>query len=106
MFLLPNDLLFIVYEALIVDNTKEIIVKPITHDKYHRIKNNPFQKANINKCLRLQTSEDVNGIRNAVSELITVYKDFDYKIRYIRKPNPIVLYNEPGLTINGYDTVT
>jgi hypothetical protein len=47
------------------------------------------------------------GTEKEILEVIAAQELFIYKIRYIRKPKPIVLYNSPGLTINDlYDTPT
>lgn len=107
---IPDDVLCIVYEGLRPYNSKDIIpVKPITHDTYNRIKNNPFKKERKNEALRVSSSINIfykGSPAYNVVEIISTYNPYEYIIRYVKKPKPIVLYNEPGLTINGVDYVT
>ena len=101
----PSDAMFIIYEALQTTNecgdSIIIPVRPIRHDEYHRIKNNPFRKARKTEALRL--------VRGKYLEIVSTYSTYDYQIRYIRKPNPIILTNlatlAQDLTINGMQSV-
>ena len=98
-FTLPEHLWFITYEAVKVtdndcENTSTMEVIPVTHDEYHRIKSNPFRGANKRRALRLDLSE-------GVTEIVCKYPIEYYYIRYIRRPNPIILVDLPdGLTID------
>lgn len=97
---------FIVYEAL---NTAEtaceaystIEVVPVTHDEYHRIKNNPFRGANRHRALRLD-------LLDGQVEIVSTYTVTSYYIRYLKKPSPIVLVNltGEGLSIDGETNYT
>lgn len=103
-FKTKNTPMFITYEALKLKdkdacgNEVVITVKPTKQDEYHRIRKNPFRKAREREALRLNVEDKL--------EIISTYPDYLYQIRYIRKPAPIILYNEPGLTIDGVDVVT
>lgn len=97
---LPKDVLFITYESVTLDdkcpciNDKQIEVIPVTQDEYHRIKDNPFRQANSRRALRLDIDE-------STVELISKYTIKEYLVRYIAKPDPIILVDLPdGLTIN------
>lgn len=97
---LPDDLWFITYEAVKLQsgnsclNDKEIQVVPITQDEYHRIKDNPFKRANSRKALRL----DIDDQR---VELISEEEIQSYIVRYLSRPEPIILLDLPeGLSIN------
>lgn len=105
---IPDDVWFITYESAVLNkaddkclNNKEVQVVPVTQDEYHRIKDNPFRRANSRRVLRLDNNS------NTV-ELISKYKLKNYLIRYIAIPTPIVLVGLPdGLyisTINNKDT--
>lgn len=95
---LSPNVWFITYESAVLNgdnciNNKEIQVIPVTQDEYHRIKNNPFRKANSRKVLRL----DLN---NSKVELISEYPIKQYLVRYIQRPTPIILTDLPeDLTI-------
>lgn len=105
-YMLPKDVLFITYEAVdFVDddkclNKKNILVYPTTRDDYHRIKSNPFRKANHRRVLRL----DYEG---NIVELVSEYNIKEYTIKYLAIPSPIILEDLPeGISINGESTET
>lgn len=101
IYKLPQDLWFIIYEDVTIDDTKigcankeNISVIPITHDEYHRIKENPFRRANKRKVLRLDLADNL-------TELISEYNISAYNIRYLAHPSPIILEDLPeNLKIN------
>ena len=107
-FSLPTntDVWFIVYEAVnLEDNNlkctgkQEVPVVPTKHDNLQKVLRNPFRRPNERRVLRL----DLTG--NMV-ELISKYHISDYILRYISKPEPIVLVNLPDdVKINGVGTV-
>lgn len=104
---LPTDLWFITYESVILrdeslgcKNGQEVIVKPITQDKYYSISKNPFRRANDRRVLRLLYEDK--------AELISKYKIESYLVRYLSKPEPIILedLSSYGVTINGKTEIT
>lgn len=103
-FKLSNTAMFITYEALKLKhrdacgNEVIVLVKPTKQDEYHRISKNPFRRARGREALRLNVED--------MLEVVSTYPDYLYQVRYVRRPKPIVLYNEPGLTVEGYDTIT
>lgn len=108
-FKIPDDTMFIVFEKLIIKssdcfNNKSINVKPVTHDNYIVDIKNPFKNPNENLAWRL----DLNDIdNNKVVEIITTFSTFEYNMRYIKYPNPIILkdlnliYPNDDLSIDG-----
>ena len=101
VFKIPQDVLFIVYESIDI-HSREIPVRPIRHDEYNRIRNNPFKKPRKTEALRITSNQNNQNI----VEILSTYKEFIYKFRYIRKPKPIILYSEQGLTIDNVDSIT
>lgn len=101
-FNIPKDTLFITYESAISQDdrlgcTKGNIMEvvPITQDEFYKINGNPFRGANKRRVLRL----DIEGF---IVELISEYQIFKYQIRYLSKPEPIILSDLPdGLSIDG-----
>lgn len=92
---LPDDLLFITYEMCKFSNQddgcingRKAMVVPTTQDEFHKIENNPFRQANDNRVLRLDYDD------NTV-ELVSKHEIQQYTIRYISKPEPIVLVSLP-----------
>lgn len=110
-FILPDDVLFITYEAATLSdestgckNGTVISVTPVTQDEFTRVMNNPFRQASKRRALRLDNGLDV-------AEIVTKYDIKDYTIRYLSKPTPIVLANLAevsidGVSIDGVDTIT
>ena len=100
---LPDDLAFVVYEQVTYNdsslgcyNGEVVAVYPVTHDEYNRIRKNPFRGVNKRRVLRLDAGE-------SVVELVSDYTFKDYMIRYIAKPEPIILedLSDENLSIEG-----
>ena len=100
-FELPEDLWFITYESASLEdsrlgcmNGKEISVIPISQDDYFRISSNPFRGSNKRRALRLDNS-------NGIVEIVSEYNIDRYLVRYIARPDPIILTDLPdNLSIN------
>lgn len=104
---LPDDLWFITYESVVLKddilgckNGQEVIVKPITQDKYYSISKNPFRRANDRRVLRL--------LLDNKAELISKFTIESYLIRYLSRPKPIILedLSNYGVTISGKTEIT
>ena len=126
VFKLPPLLMFRTYESCTLsdpDNrfgcpggpeTKEALVLPVTQDEFWRINRNPFKGANDNRVLRLaydKATDVVDSFTNnsskidKYSEIVSKYAIASYKVRYIKRPNPIILTDLPGdLNIHGEST--
>lgn len=99
-FTLPEDCWYITYESVSTsdhkcDSYNPMDVFPVTQDDYNRVKRNPFRGANNRRALRLDLAD-------GVIEIVCKYTVSSYYVRYLRKPNPIVLVNLPNdLTVGG-----
>ena len=101
-FKLPDDIAFITLEQVTFDD--ELLgcydgsvasVYPVTQDEYERVKNNPFRGPTKYKVIRLDPGDNL-------VELVSKYKIGTYLLRYLSRPNPIILEDLPNeLTING-----
>lgn len=101
-FRLPEDIAFITLEQVIFDD--ELLgcydgsvasVYPITQDEYERVKNNPFRGPTKYKVIRLDPGDNL-------VELVSKYKIGTYLLKYLSRPNPIILEDLPNeLTVNG-----
>lgn len=106
-FELPKDLWFITYESAGLEdsrlgcmNGEEILVIPISQDDYFRISGNPFRGSNKRRALRLD-----NG--NGIVEIVSEYNIDRYLVRYIARPDPIILTDLPdNLSINNISKKT
>lgn len=112
LFLNPTDLLFRTWESCVIEDAcssdgKEVPVIPITQDEYWRTVNNPFRGPSKRKVLRLNYSK--GGItagkqtEQGFTELISKNTVLQYNVRYLCRPDPIILggCSEGGLTIHG-----
>ena len=101
---LPEDLWFRTGETATIiddsykchlDNLREVTVLPVTQDTFVRTKRSPFRGPNEKRILRLDST-------NKQVELISNYEIHSYTIRYLSRPEPIILVQLPqGLTIGG-----
>ena len=98
-----NDILFMIYEQCTLNdennciNNKIVSVVPTIHDDLDKVLKNPFKSPNSRKVIRLDFDNKI--------ELISKYNISNYKVRYLKKPNPIILIAlEDNLSINNGDT--
>ena len=100
---ISNDILFMIYEQCTLNdennciNNKIVSVVPTIHDDLDKVLKNPFKSPNSRKVIRLDFDNKI--------ELISKYNISNYKVRYLKKPNPIILVAlENNLSINNGDT--
>lgn len=100
---ISNDILFMIYEQCTLNdennciNNKIVSIVPTIHDDLDKVLKNPFKSPNSRKVIRLDFDNKI--------ELISKYNISNYKVRYLKKPNPIILVAlEDNLSINNGDT--
>ena len=100
---ISNDILFMIYEQCTLSdennciNNKIVSVVPTIHDDLDKVLKNPFKSPNSRKVIRLDFDNKI--------KLISKYNISNYKVRYLKKPNPIILVAlEDNLSINNGDT--
>lgn len=100
---ISNSILFMIYEQCTLSdennciNNKIVSVVPTIHDDLDKVLKNPFKSPNSRKVIRLDFDNKI--------ELISKYNITNYKVRYLKKPNPIILVAlEDNLSINNGDT--
>ena len=100
---ISNDILFMIYEQCTLSdensciNNKIVSVVPTIHDDLDKVLKNPFKSPNSRKVIRLDFDNKI--------ELISKFSISNYKVRYLKKPNPIILIAlEDNLSINNGDT--
>ena len=95
---ISNDILFMIYEQCTLSdennciNNKIVSVVPTIHDDLDKVLKNPFKSPNSRKVIRLDFDNKI--------ELISKYNISNYKIRYLKKPNPIILVKLEDLNID------
>lgn len=89
-FRLKDNVWFITYESAELtegaycEGNPTIEVIPMKQDEWHRSKGNPFKRPNKRKAVRLDCG-------NKMVEIISEYPVKKYLVRYLRKPQPIIL---------------
>lgn len=103
-----NKVMYITLEECTIDTPtgqKIVPVIPVTQDEYFRTIRNPFKKQNSNRVLRLTygvSSASTPLSETRYSELLSDCDIVEYKVRYLKRPSPIILTNLTGnLSING-----
>ena len=107
---LPSKLMFVINEMVEVSrNNKTVLLQvvPIKFDEYSRLMCKPYKRPLKYQAWRLTNNNIVNKADIVVgpSDILT-----KYTIRYIRRPNPIILTNladeYSNVSIEGLDTIT
>lgn len=97
LYTIPNNLWYSIYEEAKISSivpgnitSKKVLVTPIMHDTFYKIYNNPFEGANSNRVLKLTKSE--YQVELIPQKGLTIDNN-SYLIRYLQKPDPIILSN-------------
>lgn len=115
LYTMPDNILFVLNETAInfkpsvlqptvpVAGTSRLItIVPITYEEYSRILSKPFKQPLKNQAWRLFNGGMVLSVPKFVAEIIINYGTAltDYKIRYIKRPQPIVLTSLSGTNVS------
>lgn len=98
---LPSKLTFAINEVVeVTRDTNKVILQviPIKFDEYSRLMCKPYKRPLKYQAWRLTNNDVVNKADIIVGPSDTLTK---YTIRYVRRPNPIIVSNLDGLTIEG-----
>lgn len=98
---LDDNIWFVAKESITLISGKQILVKPVSHDEFWIIVEDPYKKPNGQRAWRLDISTDSKRTSILVSS-----KEFTaYNLTYLTKTPPFILSNlnelEEGLTIEG-----
>lgn len=101
---MPQDILMIVNESLeVTRNSKDIIltVVPLNYQEYNRLMSKPFKRPIKSQAWRLIYNSNANK-----AELIAGVGDElkSYQIRYVKRPQAIILTTLEGVTLEGVTT--
>ena len=95
---IEDSVLFMIYEQCTLSdennciNGRIVSVVPTIHDDLDKVLKNPFKSPNNRKIIRLDFDNKI--------ELISKYNISNYKIRYLKRPNPIILVKLEDLNID------
>ena len=103
---LPSDIFMIINEYVIVNRNNDdayLQVIPIRFDEYTRLMSKPYKRPLKWQAWRLLNNDTTNK-----ADIIIGPNDRlgTYYLRYIRRPNPIILDNLDNLTIEGKSNIT
>ena len=92
LYTIPTDILFIVNETAKLTSgstSRYLSIVPISFDEYNRLMSKPYKCPLKNQGWRL-----LQYSNSGIAELIVVGGELsEYKIRYIKRPRPIILTN-------------
>lgn len=102
---LSNDIMMFVNEFVDVtrnNSSLRLVVVPLDYKEYTRLQSKPCKRPLKNQAWRL--IDNANSSNQV--ELIVGYKDIitNYSIRYIKKPQAIILSDLDGVTLDGIST--
>lgn len=103
---LPARLMYAINEMVEVSrNGKEVLLQviPVKFDEYSRLMCKPYKRPLKYQAWRLVNNDVVNKADIIVGPSDTLTK---YTIRYVRRPNPIIVSDLDGLTIEGKSNAT
>lgn len=103
---LPSKLMFAINEVVeVTRNDKPVILQviPIKFDEYSRLMCKPYKRPLKYQAWRLTNNNTSNKADIVIGPSDTLTK---YTIRYIRRPNPIIVSDLDGLSIEGKSTAT
>ncbi len=103
---LPSKLMYAINEMVeVTRNNKAVLLQviPVKFDEYSRLMCKPYKRPLKYQAWRLINNDVVNKADIVVGPSDTLTK---YTIRYVRRPNPIIVSNLDGLTIEGKSTAT
>lgn len=112
LYKMPQDILLMLNETGIntVDGVKRLIsIIPMNYEEYARLMSKPWKQPLKNQGWRLFQS---TGGVDFISEIVIKYNSSlsDYKIRYVKRPKPIILANladeYSNVSIEGINTIT
>lgn len=112
LYKMPQDILLMLNETGIntVDGTKRLIsIIPMNYEEYARLMSKPWKQPLKNQGWRLFQS---TGGVDFISEVVIKYNSSldNYKIRYVKRPKPIILANladeYSNVSIDGINTIT
>lgn len=103
---LPSKLMYAINEMVeVTRNNKAVLLQviPVKFDEYSRLMCKPYKRPLKYQAWRLTNNDVVNKADIVVGPSDTLTK---YTIRYVRRPNPIIVSNLDGLSIEGKSTAT
>lgn len=103
---LPTDIMMIINEMVNVSRESGsalLQVVPIKFDEYSRLMSKPYKRP-----LKYQAWRLINNSTNNKADIIVGPKDTitNYTLRYIKRPNPIIVSDLDDLTIENKSTTT
>ena len=112
LYKMPQDILLMLNETGIntVDGVRRLIsIIPMNYEEYARLMSKPWKQPLKNQGWRLFQS---TGGVDFISEIVIKYNSSlaDYKIRYVKRPKPIILANladeYSNVSLEGINTIT
>lgn len=105
LYQIPEKIMMFINESLKVRRDNEeipLIIIPLNYKEYNRLMTKPYKRPIKNQAWRLNIDSTSDSNRPIV-EIVAGYGDtiIDYTIRYVKRPQAIILANLEGVSIDG-----
>ena len=103
----PPDVFIIINEALASNSTTNSLnvyqVIPLRYDEYTRLMSKPYKRPLKNQAWRLiNYGADSTKYAELIAGPNITFSSFNYRVRYIRFPHPIIVGDLDGLSIDNH----
>lgn len=105
LYQIPEKIMMFINESLKVrrDNKDtSLIIIPLNYKEYNRLMTKPYKRPIKNQAWRLNI-DSISDSNRPIVEIVAGYGDtiIDYTIRYVKRPQAIILTNLEGVSIDG-----
>ena len=105
LYQIPEKIMMFINESLKVTrdgNSISLVIIPLNYKEYNRLMTKPYKRPIKNQAWRLNI-DSISDSNKPIVEIVAGYGDtiIDYTIRYVKRPQAIILTNLEGVSIDG-----
>lgn len=105
LYQIPEKIMMFINESLKVTrdgNSISLVIIPLNYKEYNRLMTKPYKRPIKNQAWRLNI-DSTSDSNKPIVEIVAGYGDtiIDYTIRYVKRPQAIILANLEGVSIDG-----
>ena len=105
LYQIPEKIMMFINESLKVTrdgNSISLVIIPLNYKEYNRLMTKPYKRPIKNQAWRLNI-DSISDSNRPIVEIVAGYGDtiIDYTIRYVKRPQAIILTDLEGVSIDG-----
>lgn len=105
LYQIPEKIMMFINESLKVTrdgNSISLVIIPLNYKEYNRLMTKPYKRPIKNQAWRLNI-DSTSDSNKPIVEIVAGYGDtiVDYTIRYVKRPQAIILADLEGVSIDG-----